>query len=129
MANPKPLRRFTPEQAREAGAKGRDAQAVNRVSLADPQALADASLCRLVVVEREMERMAQKLQGRDKVEAAKVLVMVAGMVQDRTRGKPRPTPEGQALPDDYAKAVREANKRAQALASSEDNGDDPDHNI
>jgi len=120
MANPKPSKRFTPEQAREAGRKG---NAILRarldLSLKDPDALADASLRRLLATGHLIERTTKDLEGRELLEGAKVLVAIDQTVLDRTRGKPRPTPEGQALPDDYAKAVREANKRAQALASSE----------
>jgi len=113
MANPKPTRRFTPAQAREAGAKGNAAmRAAIAINLKDPDALADTSMRRLLATGNLIERSARDLDGRGQLEAAKVLVAIDQTVLDRTRGKPRPIPEGQALPDDYARAVREANRKA-----------------
>ena len=129
MANPRPSKRFTSDQAREAGAKGRISQAARLISLKDPEALADASMRRLVATGEVIAQGTKGLTLREQLEASKLLVAIDTVLLDRTRGKPRPTPEGQALPDDYAKAVREANKRAKELEPSEGNGDDADHNI
>ena len=99
------------------------------VNLGDPDGLANTSMRRLVVTAREIERESRGLKGREKLEALKLQVIADQTVLDRCRGKPRPTPEGLALPDDYAKAVREANRRAKELESAEGNGDEPDHKI
>ena len=84
---------------------------------------------RLVATGEVIAQGTKGLTLREQLEASKLLVAIDTVLLDRTRGKPRPTPEGQALPDDYAKAVREANKRAKELEPSEGNGDDADHNI
>lgn len=130
MANPKPSVRFTSDTARKAGAKGIAAlKARLQINLRDPDALADASMRRLLETGHLVQASTKDLDGRGQLEAAKVLVAIDQTVLDRTRGKPRPTPEGQALPDDYARAVREAQRRAKELDSAEGTSDVTDHNI
>lgn len=76
--------------------KGAEARWAQHIDLSNPEALADASLRRLLWVGKRIQEDLAEGDGRERLERAKVLVTIDQAVLDRVRGKPRaesPTPE------------------------------------
>ena len=93
------------EAARQAK-RGAEARWAAEVDVSDPDVLASKSLKRLVRTGQQIQALAAGMNGREKLEAAKVLVSIDQTVLDRTVGRPRQV-TGQDAPAQLAQYAQQ----------------------